>query len=200
MMRRQPSRASRSSNIIISLWLRFGFLFLVGASAVSVLLSYKSSLLQDHATGSAVEQYLESSKERQRSSSSEAKHETAKIDSGSKGATYRYHEDNETSLATSIPPLEKILRQAMIFKGRHYDDEKLISELPSWPEIISLYGPTVKIHGLETCETFRKVPQKKRSFAVAGTFNSGTNLLSKLLVANCGISGQNEPTHWQVPW
>jgi hypothetical protein len=197
MMRRQPSRASRSSNIIISMWLRFGFLFLVGASAVSVLFSYKSSLLQDHA-GSAVEQYLESSKERQRSSSSEAKHETAKLDSGSKGATY--HEDNETSLATSIPPLEKILRQAMIFKGRHYDDEKLNSELPSWPEIISLYGPTVKMYGLETCETFRKVPQKKRSFAVAGTFNSGTNLLSKLLVANCGISGQNEPTHWQVPW
>jgi hypothetical protein len=189
------------------MWLRFGFLFLVGASAVSVLFLFsynKSSLLQDdHAAGSAVEQYLESSKERQ---PSEAKHDTAKRDSGSKGAIY--HEDNETtaslvaSLATtSIPPLEKILRQAMIFKGRHYDDKKLNSELPSWPEIISLYGPTVNVYGLETCETFRKVvPQKKRSFAVAGTFNSGTNLLSKLLVANCGISGQKEPTHWQVPW
>jgi hypothetical protein len=119
------------TSFIISMWLlRFGFLFLVGVSTVSVLFlfSYKSSLLQDdHADGSAVEQYLESSKERQRSSS-EAMHDTAKRDSGSKGATY--HEDNETtslaaSLATiSTPPLEKILRQAMIFKGRHYDDKK----------------------------------------------------------------------------
>jgi hypothetical protein len=70
----------------------------------------------------------------------------------------------------------------------------------------SLYGPEPVIHGLNTCASFRDSSDPADHFlGVAGTFNSGTNLLSELLIHNCHMTARmakygpiNEGIRWQV--
>ena len=67
-------------------------------------------------------------------------------------------------------------------------DEETIESLPSWSHINQQFGAQPKIFGLETCPTFQQGTASKayeRRIAVAGTFNSGTNLLAELLEMNC---------------
>ena len=80
-------------------------------------------------------------------------------------------------------------------------------------EIIKLYGPEVHSLGLnpatsptqisETCKAWQEsVPNEKdRLLGVAGMFNSGTNLLSTLLMSNCKLpKAKYGGIEWQVPW
>ena len=70
----------------------------------------------------------------------------------------------------------------------------------------SLYGPEPVIYGLDTCVPFRESSDPADHFlGVAGTFNTGTNLLSELLIHNCHIparmakyGARNEGIRWQV--
>jgi hypothetical protein len=96
-----------------------------------------------------------------------------------------------------VEPLLNILRQG----GYAEDvfDTKTLAGLPKWSTILKAYGPP-KIIGLDTCERYRNsVTPASRNLGVAGTFNSGTNLLHSLLEDNC-VEG-DEPfagVHWQV--
>ena len=70
----------------------------------------------------------------------------------------------------------------------------------------SLYGPDPVIYGLDTCAAFRDSSDlADHILSVAGTFNSGTNLLSELLIHNCHMPARmtkygpiNEGIRWQV--
>jgi hypothetical protein len=94
-------------------------------------------------------------------------------------------------------PILKILKQA----GYDLEDKKLFTDqimasLPKWSEITSFYGPP-RIIGLETCQAFREqVDAIDRVAAIAGFFNSGTNVLYFILSDNCRGKG----IEWQVPW
>jgi hypothetical protein len=94
-------------------------------------------------------------------------------------------------------PIFKILKQA----GYDLEDKELFTDqitasLPKWSEITSFYGPP-RIIGLETCQAFREqVDAVDRMAAIAGFFNSGTNVLFFILRANCRGKG----IKWQVPW
>lgn len=91
-----------------------------------------------------------------------------------------------------LEPLLNILRSA----GYTEDDfdSHLLASLPKWSDIMKTYGPP-KIMGLETCELFQNlVKPRLQRLGVAGIFNSGTNLLSSLLKANC----RNRNIYWQV--
>ena len=90
-------------------------------------------------------------------------------------------------------------------------DKDLAEELPTWDDVVSLYGEKPIIHGLETCEDYRKtVKPADRMTGPAGMFNTGTNLLFELLKVNCNIKqARHSHTHveprkngmrWQVPW
>lgn len=88
-------------------------------------------------------------------------------------------------------------------------DEELAGQLPTWDDVVSLYGATPIIHGLDTCASYREaVLPKDRMTGPAGMFNTGTNLLFELLKVNCDIKEaremQREPRkngmRWQVPW
>lgn len=88
-------------------------------------------------------------------------------------------------------------------------DKDLAEQLPTWDQVVSLYGDKPIIHGLETCETYRKsVRAEDRMTGPAGMFNTGTNLLYELLKTNCDIKEARrkfrEPKRngmrWQVPW
>jgi len=99
----------------------------------------------------------------------------------------------------------KILRAASV-----EIDEELASQLPTWEDVVSMYGPSPIIHGLETCIPYRQmVKPEDRMIGPAGMFNTGTNLLFELMKVNCDIKEarrrpRREPRQngmrWQVPW
>ena len=58
-------------------------------------------------------------------------------------------------------------------------DKELAEQLPTWDDVVSLYGDRPIIHGLETCEPYRQaVTPENRMTGPAGMFNTGTNLVS----------------------
>ena len=72
------------------------------------------------------------------------------------------------------------------------------SQLPTGGDITSMYGERPVIRGLETCEHYRKmVKPEDRTIGPAGLFNTGTNLIWKLMTRNCNIDGK---ILWQAPW
>ncbi len=106
--------------------------------------------------------------------------------------------DHDTSL-----PLINLLSHARMSISR-----KDMESIPKWSEVVSRFGERPRILGLETCSTFRGLnPQKDlRLIAPAGIFNSGTNLLYRLLAKNCKTSDFNQNSYsrtgidWQVNW
>ena len=88
-------------------------------------------------------------------------------------------------------------------------DKELADQLPTWENVVSMYGDRPVISGLETCEPYRKaVKPEDRMIGPAGMFNTGTNLLFELMKTNCDIKEARrkfrEPKRngmrWQVPW
>jgi len=107
----------------------------------------------------------------------------------------------EAPMDTSVSPLQTTLYQM----GMHNVSDQIafLEKAPSWEEISKLYystGEEPKIYGLDQCEAFRQ-GNKHPVLAVAGTFNSGTNLLSHLMAQNCDFGGiASDRVMWQVPW
>lgn len=103
-----------------------------------------------------------------------------------------------------ISPILQILKEA----GIDDIDNETLAILPTWKEVTRLYGLKPRIYGLDSCESFRKHSESAEHFlGVAGNFNSGTNLLSELLIHNCLMTErmekygpQNKGIRWQVPW
>jgi hypothetical protein len=85
-------------------------------------------------------------------------------------------------------------------------------KLPTWAQVIQMYGQEPVIGNLHTCAAFRsKVPAVRRMLGAAGMFSTGTNLITVLLKQNCVISARaalygTDATkeqlgmRWQVPW
>lgn len=108
-------------------------------------------------------------------------------------------------IAQADPDLQPILR---ILRQGGYDitnetefNTETMSKLPKWSTILDAYG-TPRVLGLETCEEYQKlIPFNRRNIGVAGTFNSGTNLLAALIDTNCRMElGTYKRFFWQVPW
>ena len=103
-------------------------------------------------------------------------------------------------------PLIEILRQSGMKESDITDN--VVERLPTWSTVTSLMGTHPRIHGLDTCPSFRSsIPPAESFVAPAGAFNSGTNLMAELLIANCinphrvakyGVG--NNGVRWQVNW
>ena len=101
-------------------------------------------------------------------------------------------------------PLLQLLKEA----GMGPIDNATAASLPTWSEITRLYGNQPLYHGLDSCARFQGSGIAAHHFlATAGTFNTGTNLLSEMLIANCHMPArmaQYGPTQkgirWQVVW
>ena len=84
-------------------------------------------------------------------------------------------------------PIIKLITDA----GISFDpvkDADLIEELPLWSEVTDMYGTGPVLFGLDegNCQRFQTQSDQGDHFlGTAGTFNTGTNLLSELLIANC---------------
>ena len=58
-----------------------------------------------------------------------------------------------------------------------------LKSLPTWSEIESSIGKHIVVSGLERCESYRKnVPPLRRMMGASGMFNTGTNLVSMVLM------------------
>ena len=121
-------------------------------------------------------------------------------------------------------PIRQLLMEALD-SGRDYNnnnnndqppkppvviDETTLQRLPSVEDVTALYGPTPVVLGLETCNVFQHfhptiLDAAEHLVSVAGSFNTGTNLLAELLIANCYIPERQEKyqtsgVRWQVLW
>eukprot|EP00536_Pseudo-nitzschia_multiseries_P011734 jgi/Psemu1/308456/fgenesh1_kg.413_\ len=106
-------------------------------------------------------------------------------------------------------PILEILTQAGLDLTKEGDlDQETIDKLPTWTHVNNLYGAKPVILGLERCEDFRNsVPATTRFLGMAGTFNTGTNLIHAVMKHNCQITERMEVygykskgVRWQVPW
>ena len=127
-----------------------------------------------------------------------------------RAATTEATDANAADLPVSSPstgvkePILQLLRDA----GVAYDlDAATLASLPSWEQVTNLYGSAPVLHGLETCATFRASGSDpgEHLLGVAGTFNTGTNLLAELLIHNCEMPARmakygaiNKGIRWQV--
>jgi hypothetical protein len=83
-----------------------------------------------------------------------------------------------------MEPIYEILRQARIHPAQLSPEQK--NRLPTWSTVQRLYRDAPKIYGSDTCEKFHNTTEPSLTFlAMAGTFNSGTNLLASLMIRNC---------------
>ena len=79
--------------------------------------------------------------------------------------------------------IARVLRSA-----RAEIDEETAAKLPKWDDVVSQYGDTPIIHGLENCERYREtVKPADRMIGPAGIFNTGTNLFFQVMKENCNI-------------
>jgi hypothetical protein len=85
-------------------------------------------------------------------------------------------------------------------------DQSVLDSLPLWSTVVKLYGDQPRIVGLDTCEAFQATGDPADHFlGVAGTFNTGTNLMAELFIANCHMPARmakygkvNRGIRWQV--
>mmetsp|Transcript_12160 Transcript_12160/g.28869 ORF Transcript_12160/g.28869 Transcript_12160/m.28869 type:complete len:476 (+) Transcript_12160:97-1524(+) len=111
-------------------------------------------------------------------------------------------------LADREPILRIIADAGIAYKPKR--DIELLKKLPKWSDVVEMYGPEPVIYGMNegNCERFQAQTDKgDHLIGTAGMFNSGTNLMSELLLANCVIPdrikkhGQkSRGIRWQVPW
>ena len=83
--------------------------------------------------------------------------------------------------------------------------EDIVKQLPVVSDIHAQYGTKPIVHNLESCERFRDLYlPEERFMAVAGMFNTGTNILGNLIVHNCAIprpkGKKGSGMRQQVPW
>lgn len=80
-------------------------------------------------------------------------------------------------------------------------DAEAIAKLPTWQQVLDLYGPGPVVYGLETCPTFRDtIPLDDASIGTAGLFNTGTNPFAMYLSANCVMPNNTHDKHGGMRW
>jgi hypothetical protein len=117
-----------------------------------------------------------------------------------------YESISDEDLDYDKDQIYEILEQAGIHKSEL--NKATRAQLPTWTKVLREYGDHPLIYGLERCENFTSSRDMSMSFfGIAGTFNSGTNLLAELLIQNCQITERMEKygedqrgIRWQVPW
>lgn len=99
-------------------------------------------------------------------------------------------------------PIVKLVQEAT---GTH-PDVSTIQSLPNVQQVANMYGRDIQIWGLDSCNRFQNSGNPVDHFiSTAGTFNTGTNLMAELLIANCYMpkrraANQGDGVRWQVVW
>lgn len=102
----------------------------------------------------------------------------------------------------SKEPILKLLEEAV-----GDVDPETAERLPSAEQVADLYGREPVVLGLESCGRFQAYggDAAEHFVSTAGTFNTGTNLMAELLIANCVMPARmkkykTKGVRWQVLW
>jgi hypothetical protein len=133
--------------------------------------------------------------------------ETMRMDIGMDTTTTTMTNSKESSSSDQQPNKNHILN-LLTEAGITDLDASVLAKLPAWSDVTALYGPEPVITGLESCQVFQQSGDAGDHFvATAGTFNTGTNLMAELLIANCHMPARmakygkkNRGVRWQVLW
>ncbi|KAG7368441.1 hypothetical protein IV203_031184 [Nitzschia inconspicua] len=116
---------------------------------------------------------------------------------------------NVTAMLKAKGPILDLIRDAGI-SFDPVEDADLLEELPDWADVVKMYGDKPVLYGIneENCQRFQHQSDPgEHMLGVAGTFNSGTNLMAELLIHNCFMperlkkyGRRNFGIRWQVPW
>eukprot|EP00536_Pseudo-nitzschia_multiseries_P003149 jgi/Psemu1/322887/estExt_fgenesh1_pg.C_470006 len=117
--------------------------------------------------------------------------------------------DRITKLLAEREPIIQLIKDAGI-SFDPVEDADLIEELPRWSDVVEAFGAEPVIYGLNegNCERFRaQTDPGDHLIAVAGAFNTGTNLMAEYLIHNCLMPERmkkhgalSRGIRWQVPW
>ena len=120
------------------------------------------------------------------------------------------NDDNSTSPGPGADIGRDKERILQILKDAGVDQAitpEVLAKLPTWQDVVNKLGPEPRIYGLDSCQTFQKsLPHASDGLiAPAGAFNSGTNLMAELLIANCYSPARrkeygSDGVRWQVNW
>lgn len=107
--------------------------------------------------------------------------------------------------ATKLASTEQQFALGILLQADIDVTEEIVKQLPLESDISAQYGNRPIVHNLESCKRFRDTyPPEKRFMAVAGMFNTGTNILGNLIVHNCAIprtkGKKGTGMRQQVPW
>lgn len=98
-------------------------------------------------------------------------------------------------------PIVRLLKEAT----GEVADTNILDRLPTAQQVTELYGRDPVVLGLDTCDKFQSSGSDPAEHFVstAGTFNTGTNLMAELLIANCQMPARMQKygtpgVRWQV--
>jgi hypothetical protein len=116
---------------------------------------------------------------------------------------------NMTAMLKAKGPILDLIREAGITFDP-VEDADVLEELPDWDDVVRMYGSKPVLYGINegNCQRFQQQSEQgEHLLGVAGTFNSGTNLMAELLIHNCMMperikkyGRKNVGIRWQVPW
>jgi len=105
-----------------------------------------------------------------------------------------FEASNSVSELPSTKYHEKYQKNQMINQGRVPQrpipalHPQNCRELPTWEQVVQMYGPRPIVYGLETCQDYRAMLQAKGVTKpmprVAGLYHSGTNMLARTMELN----------------
>jgi len=106
---------------------------------------------------------------------------------------------------TGKDPILRLLKEAT---GTENIDPETEARIPLVEDVAAIYGRTPIVLGLETCQQFQQMGDPAEHFvSTAGSFNTGTNLMAELLIANCHMPARikkygksSRGVRWQVLW
>jgi hypothetical protein len=120
--------------------------------------------------------------------------------SGSATTTQTTTKNNGESMLSNNPILDILLKSGEIPKSttNNNNEELLLMKyrqliLPTMNDFTSMYGKSSKIIGLDTCHKFQnQISPLESIVGPAGVFNTGTNLISKLMKKHCMIQERSK--------
>ena len=99
---------------------------------------------------------------------------------------------NAQSIVNGLTEGKEEILKILLNSGAEVTSE-IVEKLPTMEDFTSMYGPKQKIIGLETCENFRSnVSPQEAIIGPAGVYNTGTNLISQLLMKHCVMKERAE--------
>jgi hypothetical protein len=118
------------------------------------------------------------------------------------GAHKEFAELVQRNLSRSCEGKERLLEIVMEASITLPRGDEGCDRVPSWSDVVALYGDEPVVYGLETCQQYRETIRElglDPDPRIAGTFNTGTHLLLDILSRNLPLKEYSTTHEMDVP-